>query len=372
MNFIPAYHEELDKKSPFEAWFRCIKKFVTHFSKKVSNILTWDFTPFPDIKETKTWFQEWVIQSKKVIMWTALFVWSSLASPLPAIQNEAKTSQNFEAFFPDTNNTKFEDISPKKYTHKEWNKSISLKSLKWTKIPVWKNDFYTQTPVNFYDDSWKYIETFSSHTKIIPNISQNIFAVWKESYVFIQWHNHTLRKEQVLESWYIRTPWFDHLLGKETKETKTKPIPSYSYNSKKLFSGYLWPNGKEIPDYILKSVTINYFNKVIQPKIQWDLDKTEQEIAQTRVFIKKEVLIKKVNIKNSKIFEKQKEFLSKKNKLTKLSSAIKNAYEAKNDAILNPDIENIIQSLQSKPEWQKIICQASFIQKQKKKKNLFI
>jgi hypothetical protein len=50
------------------------------------------------------------------------------------------------------------------------------------------------------------------------------------------------------------------------------------------------PNWEEIPDYIIKAVTINYFGKILKPKIEYSIKQTDAEIVKTREMIIKKYL----------------------------------------------------------------------------------
>ena len=63
----------------------------------------------------------------------------------------------------------------------------------------------------------------------------------------------------------------------------------------------------------------------------------------------------------------QKQKISKKHKLRALSKAIEDAYSGNQDSIHNPALEQIILSMQQKPEWQNIILQSYTVKKNMKK-----
>lgn len=188
--------------------------------------------------------------------------------------------------------------------------------------------------------------------------------------MFIDWHNSTSDRWFTLESWYIRAPWldlqinsvFDRDLSKSSKEIKKS-----TQKRTNLFSWYMWPNWEEIPEYIIKAVTINYFGKVIKPKIESDIEKTDLEISETREILKKEVFEKKLDFKNSDLITKQKEKLSRKHKLSAISLAIEEAYSWKQDSIMKPEVASIILSIQKKPEWNNIVLQSYQVKERKRR-----
>ncbi len=160
---------------------------------------------------------------------------------------------------------------------------------------------------------------------------------------------------------------FDKDLSDESKTLKK------SFESKKnIFSWYMWPNWEEIPEYIIRSVTINYFGKVIRSKIEADLEKTDIEISQTRETLIKEVLYKKVNSQKTDLLSKQKEKNSKKHKLTAISKAISEAYSWKEDSIMKPEVANIVLTIQKRPEWNNIILKSYEIKNKKRKQRYMI
>ena len=129
-----------------------------------------------------------------------------------------------------------------------------------------------------------------------------------KTYVTISEHTNTQDKKSVFESVHLRTPWLDENIKIATKE-KTQAVFSSQTD---LFGGYIGSNGKEIPAYILKSVTINYFGKNIVPKIQADIARIETEIVRTRKHMIAEVAQKKVAPNKVSGSETQKNRLAKK------------------------------------------------------------
>gem|GEM_PF-6157789 len=71
-------------------------------------------------------------------------------------------------------------------------------------------------------------------------------------------------------------------------------------------------------------MTINYFGKIIKPKIEDSIKQTDVEIAQTREMIIKKSL--ETKSPHTTFLQSQKEKISKKHKLTALSQAIQEAY----------------------------------------------
>lgn len=338
MNFVPAYDDKyFDKKSfdPLSGFKEVVKENVWFFWEKLSWII-------------KKWFNTFSGKRKWNFSW--LF-WNSIS-----------TSSR--------NDYWFEKLKPISLSEQKIENDIDVSNLITTPYTIKNNDFILNSNSNFYNLDWKYIETFKPSTKIYSSSSKKIYSINWEAYIFIDWHNNTFDRQFALDSWYIRATWldsqinsiFDKDLSDESKALKKSFEPK-----RNIFSWYIWPNWEEIPEYIIKAVTINYFGKVIKPKIESDLEKTDIEISQTRETLIKEVLHKKVNSQKTDLLSKQKEKISKKHKLTAISKAISEAYSWKEDSIMKPEVANIVLSMQKRPEWNNIILKSYEIKNKKRK-----
>lgn len=338
MNFVPAYDDRYLDQKKFEPlkWFaESIKENVWFFWEKLKGIIKKWFTPFNENKKSGfSW-----------LFWNTV---SSLSSKVNS----------------------FENLKPNFFKETEVIKNLDISSLKETLYTIKNNDFILDSNSKFYSLDWKYIETFKQNTKIYSSTTNKIYSINWEAYIFVDWHNNTSDLNFTLESGYLRATWldsqinsiFDKDLSDESKALKKSFEPK-----RNIFSWYMWPNWEEIPEYIIKAVTINYFGKVIKPKIESDLEKTDIEISQTRETLIKEVLHKKVNSQKTDLLSKQKEKISKKHKLTAISKAISEAYSWKEESIMKPEVVNIVLSMQKRPEWNNIILKSYEIKNKRRK-----
>ncbi len=359
MNFSQCLWNEFllwkKKDSKFEKWIKSIHDTVWFFWKKIFDTLKTWFKPLIDTNKSKTWFN-WIFWEKIIeesYTWFNWIFWNWL-------------SKNTEKW-----NT-FSNIEVPSYKEKEFYENLNFTSLSDTWYKIDSSEFTSNNPIRFYNQNWLYIETFKKNTKIFSSVSKKLYSLNWEAYICINWHNNTYNRENVLESWYIRAAWLDNKISNVSKKTslnETTNIEKSLESKRNIFSWYIWPNGEELPEYIVKAVTINYFGKVIKPKLEADIVKINTDISKTREELIKWVLQKNINIANPESFKYQKEKISKKHKLTALSKAIDEAYSWKEDSIFNPEFEKIISTIKKTSDWQTKIIQWSYkVASMKKKK----
>lgn len=362
MNYASQAHTIVpDDRNTFYPFAQPIKKAVGFFGERISSILSKWFQPF-----TKK-------QSPSKNTFSGLF------GSTPASTSE-KGTQSFQTEVPikQFKDTLENDLMPEQFKKAEFKLNSASFSLSWE--------------ARFYSYDGKYIDTFSKNTQVFTSVSKDVFYHEGKAFIYIDGHTHTSDRKATIESGYLRAVWLDtYLVQKEEKKAsvsqtsssiKSSVLPNTSmqtsawredkvyYNTqprKNIFSWYMAPNGEEIPDYIIKAVTINYFGKIIQPKIEQTIKQTDEEIAKNReVLIKKTLETKKTA--HTTVLQSQKEKISKKHKLTALSQAIQEAYWGKEEALENEDLKKIILSMQKKPEWQDIILKSYTVKKNMKKK----
>lgn len=315
----------------FQEWFGFIKDTVKGFSKRVSSLLDGVFRPYEHDGMKK---------------------------------NDSKPTSFKPLFESSVQPRAFEAIVPKMVPQNAVEKPISW--AKETTIFV-KTEKILPTigKAKFYTLEWIYADTFPAGTKVQVDPSKPVLVKGDKTFVSIVWHNSapyskkTSQKEHVFEPGLIETPWIkaDKVEHKKTKPTTFSP-------GKNLFGGYIWPNGKEIPAYIMEAVTINYFGKVIAPKLLSSIAQVEAEISENRELIKTEFLQKKVPLHKTSRYNKQKSALAKKWSLNQVYGAIQ-SFTLNGTNVLSPDVTTVLKSIAKTPEWQKIICQASSVQRQK-------
>lgn len=342
MNFVPAYDDRYLDQKKFEPlkWFaESVKENVWFFWEKLKGIIKKWFTPF---NENKKSVFSW-------LFWNTISSWNS------------KTKS-------------FENLKPNSFKETEVIKNLDISSLKETLYTIKSSDFILDSNSNFFNWKWDYIETFKQNTKIYSSTTRKIYSINWEAYIFIDWHNNTSDLNFTLESWYLRASWLDSqinsIFNKDLSEESM--VLKKSFEPKRnIFSWYMWPNWEEIPEYIVRAVTINYFGKVIKPKIESDLEKTDIEISQTREILIKDVINNKKNTQKSDLLIKQKQKISKKHKLSAISKAIEEAYSWREESIMKPEVADIILSMQKRPEWNNIILKSYEVKNKKRKQKYF-
>jgi len=342
MNFVPAYDDRyLDHKKfePLKWITESVKENVWFFWEKLKWILKKSFNPFSESKKPGfSW-----------LFWNTISSWNS-------------------------NSKSFENLQPNIVTEKEVVKNLDISNLKETQYTIKSNDFILDSNSNFFSWTWNYIETFKQNTKIYSSTTRKIYSINWEAYIFIDWHNNTSDKKFTLESWYIRASWLDlqinSIFNKDLSDD-SKVLKKSFEPKRNIFSWYMWPNWEEIPEYIIKAVTINYFGKIIKPKIESDLLKTDIEISQTREILIKDVINNKENTQKSDLLIKQKQKISRKHKLSAISKAIDEAYSWKQDSIMKPEVADIILTMQKRPEWNNIILKSYEVKNKKRKQKYF-
>lgn len=342
MNFVPAYDDRYLDQKKFEPlkWFaESVKENVWFFWEKLKGIIKKWFTPF---NENKKSVFSW-------LFWNTISSWNS------------KTKS-------------FENLKPNSFKETEVIKNLDISSLKETLYTIKSSDFILDSNSNFFNWKWDYIETFKQNTKIYSSTTRKIYSINWEAYIFIDWHNNTSDRNFTFDSWYLRASWLDSqinsIFNKDLSD-ESKVLKKSFEPKRNIFSWYMWPNWEEIPEYIVRAVTINYFGKVIKPKIESDLEKTDIEISQTREILIKDVINNKENTQKSDLLIKQKQKISKKHKLSAISKAIEEAYSWREESIMKPEVADIILSMQKRPEWNNIILKSYEVKNKKRKQKYF-
>lgn len=362
MNYASQSHTlNHDEYNTFYPFAEPIKKAVGFFWEKINSILS-------------KWFQSFGKKEPQSNTFSALFAAN------PALHKEPESFQK-EVPIKKFQDTLEANLEPKLFKKADFKLKDSL-------LTLWDE-------ARFYSHDGKYRDTFSRNTKVFTSVSKDVFFHDGKAFIYIDGHTHTSDRKTTIETGYLRAVWLDTYLNTKKQEakknipistsiasSKSSVIPDTTlqpphlrwqkeyYNSqprKNIFSWYMAPNWEEIPDYIIKAVTINYFGKIIKPKIEQTIKQTDEEIVKTReALIRKTLETKKTA--HTTALQSQKEKISKKHKLTALSQAIQEAYSWKEEALQNQDFQNIILSMQKKPEWQDIILKSYTVKKNMKKK----
>ena len=164
--------------------------------------------------------------------------------------------------------------------------------------------------------------------------------------------------------WYIRAAWLDAVIQRpqshNNMETpQEKPWKTIS------FSGYLGPDGKEIPAYILKAVTVNYFWKNIVPKVAANIQHTDQKIGIVREILKNQYLVKKISLQETSAYKIQLKQIQEKWKMQILHTSL-TQFTLNNGDIYDSNTIQIVRSIQNTTDWELIKQKAAYIYKQKR------
>jgi hypothetical protein len=259
---------------------------------------------------------------------------------------------DFMQFPASTQSAKFASIEAKRLSEQEIERPLaSLQStdffLKSRELPILRK-------TKAYTPDGKFVENLLKGTRVMIDGSKPVL-VGKDAktYAHVSGHNNT--GVDVIESFLVRTPWLDS----EVKSSRASKVTQKVTQKKNHFDGYIGYNGKEIPGYVLESVTMNYFGTILAPKIQTNLVKKDIELAQTREQVKKEYLQDKKPIDEIPSYAKQKSILAEKYTLTQVNQAIRSFTVNGSEALVNPDVQQILASLQKTPEWQRLIQKAT-------------
>jgi hypothetical protein len=377
--FIPAGF--LNEKVPkFEnlTWKNIVWKVTGFFSSRASRILD-------SKKKTVEWTGDFV---RKIGKWIAL--WATLAWATVGAFPENKPKDNTE-FIQAPNkkrSNKFEEIPVKRIKKKDESRTIDISKIKQTTGRIRKTEVWIPYNADCFDESWKFTESLKKWTKILIDSESSIFSQFNtktgkyEAYVKVKWTIHVDKfgTESIdPRSWYIQAPWLNSTVQKksttpwetvksQTKQTTKEEAPKSPNYWKVNFSWYLGPDGREIPAYIMKAVTVNYFWKIISPKLEATIANVDNDIMVNRQEIIKEAVIKKVSAKKTKKYKEQVEKLEKKKWLTEINQAIQTLMWSRDDTVFyDPTITKIVKWVQNTPEWQKIVQQAAVVHNKKRR-----
>lgn len=360
-------YSSFNSKSNFIPAPEPIKKTIDFFGKKISSIVWWFKEAFQDKPKSNTFkpFFSWNNQTNNQ---ENSFSWLKIKN----IKDEIKIN---------------------------W---LNIANFKKSTFRLTTSDFNIPNKSNFYDYNWNHINTFKKWVNILSSVWKEIYFLWDEAFLYIDWHNNTKDWNKTLESWYLRASWLDTYIitekeqqEKRKKDNNTiktqntyrfnlnqnnKDIPKinkintnqdlYQKSQWGLFSWYKWLDGNELPEYIVKAVSINYFWKDFKLKLDKNINKKDDEIKTIRNIIIDNRLKNKKTPKNIDYISLQKENIWKRHKLKILSKAIDDAYSSKNNEI-NPEVKKLIVSIKKTKEWYVIIDRSTKISKRLKKTNKF-
>lgn len=342
---------------------------------------------------------------KKAMNFFGQKIWNILDWFNPAFQDKAKEN-NFKPAFSwviqkDSQETWFSQMKTRiiKDTLIEW---LKIEKLVKSSFSLSTSSIKIPNKSRFYSESWSYIDVFPKNTSILSSVWKEIYFYDNQAFLYIDWHNNTLDKQNALESGYMRASWLDTYIITEQekiKKDKTNKLKSNYYNidyvnnknkenlynpkwyksknsnlwnqfnqeRKTIFSWYKWEDWRDIPEYILKAVTINYFWKEFKYKIDDSIEKTNLEIESVRNTLIETKLKNKPKPKNIDFLSIQKENIKKKHKLTTISKAINEAFHWEKNEI-NPDLEKLIISIQKTKDWKEIVSRSQKVSSKLKKK----
>lgn len=358
MSFIQAGNNH-PQENIYRPWFsQFIKKLVT----RVWGNVEWIHNKKPLLSKTKACNRGFeslvpINQSSEFKSW--ILPWENL----PIESTWAQTNKNL---WP---------IHVKMVHEKDIGPILELEKLNKTSWKIIKPSIIIPYQTMYYNTEWKWYQTIPKWTQITYD-NGSISSIFDkktgkyQAYAKVQWftkQSQTSENEfESIPAWYIRTPWFDGVIN------KSETIPKKSFETPKesiSFSGYLWPDGREIPAYILKAVTVHYFGKKIVPKVVKSIQNTEQKIEAVRDIMKKEYITRKIPLQTTSVYSVQMQQIAEKWKLKAVHQSLQE-FTINNGNIYNSTTQKILNSLQTTPEWELIKQDASYIYKKKRIKTL--
>lgn len=274
-------------------------------------------------------------------------------------------------------NTSFKKWVNEKEMKMHANENIDIASLSPTKFRTIKVERLTYAKSECFDEKWTYKETLSRGTTILIDTDKPIYSRRDvttgrlHSFVAIKWYIYkNARNEEFVTSapGFIRTSWLDSRLQEERKKPVESPKETTSPRKvRNSFDWYMWPDGREIPSYILKAVTANYFWKAIVPKIAINIAKTDAKIKMVRDIMKTEYLTKKIPLTETTGYKVQLKQIAEKSRMQSLQDSIKSFSMDGNTTIIDPNIDHILTWLKKTPKWQEILVQSGQVYKAKRR-----
>lgn len=118
----------------------------------------------------------------------------------------------------------------------------------------------------YYNVEWTWYQGVPKWTQIEYS-SQTICSLYDEktgkyqAYAKVKWFTKIDDSSNIIDSlseWYIRTAWFDGVVNKKEPVFTKSPEKKTETLS---FAGWLWPDGREIPAYMIKYEAVKFFKK---------------------------------------------------------------------------------------------------------------
>lgn len=262
----------------------------------------------------------------------------------------------------------FEPIYVKPVPEREVQRSLHLREFKQMNVSPPK-PILIERKTKVYNMKGEFVESFPKGIFVeFDSTKPVIVAPDGKTYSQVLRHDNTPDRSHVFERLLLRTPSLDADV-RTAKRVEREAARTTTLSPKKnFFDGYLGYRSNIIPPAALEKATKEYLAKVLAPKVQANIAKTETVIVKTREEIKTEVLFKKKSIEEIPSYHEQKKALSKKFSLTKVNQAIESFTNNGTEALVNPDVEKLLESLKKTPEWQKILQQATAAENAKVRK----
>lgn len=272
----------------------------------------------------------------------------------------------------------FWEIPKKNLNTKDLIWSIGINQLVATNRKIQKVHLSIPYNTSLFDKNWNGIEilekwtfvNFDNESPILGILDKKTgkYKAYAKVQSIINNQDSTQNTLDYTDGWYIRAAWLDGVIQrKDTSKEETTQAQTTEKTKKISFSGYVWPDGREIPEYLLKSVTINYFWTTIAQNVNSQIININQVIAKTRESMIKEVKEKNIPIAQTAWYAQQLESLEKRDKWKAIGNAVDAIKINWEKALENPNITQIIRSIQTKPTWQTIVQKAAHIHMQQRK-----
>lgn len=328
-------------------------------------------------QKPNTWFHPFLggigIKTKKFVsglLWWAQFeYWKQWFENWFWFTTQTHTS-NFESFRNPTANTNtFSPLWEKRLSEQELIGNIDIRWLQSTNRKIQKVHLKLPYKTTFFDNNGKGVKPLEKWTFINFDNTSPILSKYDEKTGKHQAYAKVISIDtsdantiEYTHGWYIRAPWLDGIIQRENTTHSQNTIKQETNpRSQVSFKWYFWPDGREIPEYILKSVTINYFGKILSPKINTQLNSINQNIRDTRQKIVSEVMWKNIKASETTGYRIQQWYIKQRETWSALDTVIHQITLTNNIELNNPNIAAIMQSIQSKTDWQKIIQQAAYV-----------
>lgn len=333
-------------------------------------------------QQSHTWFHPFLsgiwIKTKKFVaglLWDTP-VFSQEFQNWFWFSKKAYTPSGFEPLHAqDKHQNTFSPLQSTKISEQELIGNIDVSSLQSTNRKIQKVHLKLPYKTTFFDtngkgttilEKWRFVN-FDNNSPILSKYDEKTGKYQAYARV-LSVDTSDINTLEHTNGGYIRAPWLDGIIQRNnTTHSNNQIKPENNTPRTPSFRWYIGPDGQEIPEYILKSVTINYFEKVLSPKINTQLNSINQNIWDTRQKIIVEVMWKNIKASETTGYRIQQWYIKQRETWSTLGSIVEQIASTHSIELHNPNMVALIRSIQWKKEWQKLIQQASFVYLQQRK-----